>query len=286
MIFDKNKSEDKIEKNVHCPYCDSENAILIHKTTSKKVSLQLPAYGLKFILSLLYLSIIQVWIHGYKLIEAIKVIDTVTYVFCPMCGNTYSMAPPEMIKEEVQAPKFYRVKNGKVIMGMCKGVSEYTGIPLLWVRIMTIFYGLTIIGVFLYFLIGACIPYKEDAEIEETDRKLYRIRKGKDITGLCKGFSAYTNIPTGWVRLITVIFFPITILPYFIISAFIPVKENVEAGIKRKKLYKIKENKVFFGLCAGFSKCYGMPRWFWRILGVLLFPVYLILSAVIPTEEE
>ena len=286
MAFGQNKNSDIVEKDVHCPYCDSDHAILINKTTSKKVSLQLPAFGLKFVLSLIYLSFIHIWINGCKIIEAIKVIDSVTYVFCPNCGNSYSRAPSEVIKEEIHEPKLYRIKKGRICMGLCKGISEYTGISLLWVRIMTVFYGFTIIGAILYFLIGMCIPYREDAENGIDKRKFYRIKNGKDIKGVCKGFSVYTDIPVGWVRLITLILSPLLVIPYFIICAFVPYKENAESGIVRKKLYKVKDHKVFFGLCAGFSERYGKPRWFWRIFGVLLFPIYLILSAVIPTKEE
>ena len=86
-----------IAKDVHCPYCDSANAVLLNKTSSRKFAFQLPAFGLKFVLSLLYLSIIHICINGFKLFETIKTIDNVTYVFCPNCGNSYSMAPPEQI---------------------------------------------------------------------------------------------------------------------------------------------------------------------------------------------
>ena len=150
-----------IVKDIHCPYCNSEHAILINRAESKKMSLQLPSFGLKTILSLLYLSVIYVWIHGYKLIELKKETENVTYGFCPHCGNGYSMAPPESVKEETKEPKFYRIRENKVIMGMCKGISEYTGISVLWVRILTVAYGLTFIGAILYFLISICIPFKE-----------------------------------------------------------------------------------------------------------------------------
>ena len=93
-----------ILKDIHCPFCGSEKALLLSRTTSKKISIQLPAFGLKFILSLIFLSVLHVWINGYKLIEAVKEINNVTYGFCPECGNSYSMAPPEAIKEEVVYP--------------------------------------------------------------------------------------------------------------------------------------------------------------------------------------
>lgn len=280
-----------VAKDVHCPFCETDNAILLNKTTSRKISLQLPAYGLKFVLSLLYLAFVQIWINGYKLIEAIKTIDNVTYGFCPRCGNSYSMAPPETVKKEVKEPKFYRIKDGKVVMGMCKGIAEYTGIPLLWVRIMTVLYCLSIIGLLLYFLIGACVLYKEDADKGIKYKKYYRIRKGKDLLGVCRGFSEYTDIPVMWVRLLTVLLGLtfVGVIAYLIICLFIPYKEDVEEGKERKKLYKIKDGKVVLGLCAGFAKYSNMPLWLVRTLTiVLVFPLvlYWIVGALVPNEES
>ena len=71
------------------------------------------------------------------------------------------------VKEEVKEPKFYRVREGKAIMGFCTGVSKYTGIPLLWVRIMGVFYGITLVGIALYFLISICVPFEEDVNGEQ-----------------------------------------------------------------------------------------------------------------------
>lgn len=285
MRLRQNTDETVIEKDVHCPYCDKDEALLISKMTSKRLSLQSPAYGLKFLLSVVYLYIYPM-IHGFKIIETTKKTDSITYVFCPHCGNTYSLGAPEVIKEEVHEPKFYRIKKRKVCMGMCTGISEYTGIPLLWVRIMTVFYGLMIIGLFLYFLVGMCVPYKDDAENGTDKGKFYRIKSGKDIKGVCKGFAVHNDISVGWVRLITLILAPLMLIPYFITVAAVPYKENAENGKVRKKLRKTHDKKVIFGLCAGFTERFGKPRWMWRIFAVPLFPVYFILSAVIPTKED
>lgn len=92
MAHNKNKENEIIERDIHCPYCNTDHAVLLSKTTSKKISIQLPSYGLKFLLSLLYLYIVQVMIYGFKLIEAVKVIDNVTYAFCPNCGNKIGRA--------------------------------------------------------------------------------------------------------------------------------------------------------------------------------------------------
>lgn len=170
MISKANNDDCVIVKDIHCPYCNSEKAIMICKTEAKKISIQLPAYGLKYVLSILYLSFLYMWIHGYKIIEAKKEINNITYGFCPNCGNGYSMAPPETVKEELKEPKFCKVQNGKVIMGLCNGISEYTGISILWVRIMTVLYGLTVVGALLYFLIGACVPFQEEIKAETSQK--------------------------------------------------------------------------------------------------------------------
>lgn len=163
----KNHSEMIIERNVYCPYCESQEAILIGKTVSTKSSLQFPIYGLKFGLSLLYLHFYAVWKYGYKLLEMVRVINSVTYVFCPKCGNSYTMNPVGSVEEITEAEPFYRYEEGKKIMGICKGISEYTGISLLWVRIMTVIYGLTIVGAIFYFLIALVVPIKENVISEE-----------------------------------------------------------------------------------------------------------------------
>lgn len=158
---------------------------------------------------------------------------------------------------------------------------------------MTVIYGFTVIGAIVYFLAGACIPFKEDTDTGINDRKMYRVRKGSDITGLCKGFSEYTGIPVAWVRLFNILFSITVIFPllYFIISAFTPVKEDIEQGIKKKKLYKVKEGKCIFGLCKGFSECKKVPLWIVRVVTVILSIVtvslfYLIAAAIIPTKED
>lgn len=220
-----------ILKDVHCPYCGDDNAFLINEKTTSVIGLRLPAFGLKFVLSLIYLSIVHIWIYGCKLIEVTKERTYVTYGFCPKCGNSYSAGAPEEVKNESEDPKLYKVRNGKAITGLCKGISEYTGIPVLWVRIMTVLYSFTIIGAFLYFLIAACIPTKEDAENGLTDKKFYKAKDGKVIMGLCKGFSEYTDIPVVWVRILTVIL-GLTVIGtilYFILGAVAHTKDDENA---------------------------------------------------------
>ena len=158
------KQNELIERDLHCPYCGKDHAVLFSRTVSRKLSYQYPAYGLKFVLSLIYLSVLHILVYGLKFFEFVTEYNDITYVFCPDCGQSYSMNPPEVVKEQTEAPKFYRIKNGKTIMGVCRGISEYTGISLAWIHILTVLYGLLGIGVIVYLAIGICTEYKEDVE--------------------------------------------------------------------------------------------------------------------------
>lgn len=131
-----------IMSECHCPYCEKDKAVLINKEVSRKWSLQLPAFGLKFLFSVLYLSFIHIFRYGMKLIEVVKKTDILTYCFCPECGNAYSLNAPKEITDEIADNKLYKIVKGKLIMGICKGISVLTEIPLLWIRIVTVIYGI------------------------------------------------------------------------------------------------------------------------------------------------
>ena len=167
MSSQQNKDTSIILKDVHCPYCDGDNALLITRVTSKRISLRMPSHGLKNTLSMLFLSLPYVWVHGYKLFEAVKELDSVTYGFCPNCGNSYSMAPPPSIKEETEEPKFRRVREKKAILGVCTAIAKHTGLSIVGVRVMMAFYGLTGIGAIFYFLFGLMLPFEEDVKGDE-----------------------------------------------------------------------------------------------------------------------
>ena len=39
MAHNQNKENEIIEKEIHCPYCNTDHAVLLSKTTSKKISI-------------------------------------------------------------------------------------------------------------------------------------------------------------------------------------------------------------------------------------------------------
>ena len=228
-----NKDSSIILRDIHCPYCGKDNALLMSRKSASTISLRFPAFGLRFILSLIYLSFLHVWRYGYKLMEITKGRDYTTYGFCPSCGNSYSAGPPDEVMAEVNDPKFYRVRKGKAITGYCKGISEYTDIPVLWIRIITVIFGLTLIGTFFYFLIAVCIPFREDAESGAiADKKFRKAKKGegKVFMGICKGISEYTEISVAWIRILMV-FLGLTVIGaivYFIVGKIAKTKGQTD----------------------------------------------------------
>ena len=234
MASGQNKESNVILRDIHCPYCNNDSALLISEKTQSVIGFRWPAFGLRFILSFIYLSLLHIWRYGFKMIEVTKERVYTTYGFCPGCGNSYSAGAPEDVKAEAYEPNLYRFRKGKVITGYCKGVSEYTGIPVLWVRITTVLFGLTLIGTFFYFLIAVCIPFKEDVESGAIkDKKFYKAKKGqgKVFMGLCRGISNYTEISVAWIRILMV-FLGLTIIGaivYFIIGKVAKTEDDKNA---------------------------------------------------------
>ena len=65
--------------------------------------------------------------------------------------------------------RLYRVNENKVILGVCSGISEYTGTDVGVVRIITVLVALfTGIPILLYLIIGLVLPIKE-VEIERAE---------------------------------------------------------------------------------------------------------------------
>jgi phage shock protein PspC (stress-responsive transcriptional regulator) len=66
-------------------------------------------------------------------------------------------------------------------------------------------------------------------------RKLYRIKEGQWLAGVCVGIAAYSEIDVDWIR--TVLFFGILVtagillVPYLIVAFFLPVVPTHEAWL-------------------------------------------------------
>lgn len=159
-----------IERDIHCPYCDSDKALLISGLTDKRTILQLPDYGSRYWLSVFFTCGMHLLVHGIPMIEKKRVYEYTTYGFCPHCGKTYNAGVPAKISKE-KVHKLYRSSKNKVMLGLCSGIAEYTGLSVMLVRIMMIVYGLAIIPAFAYFVLGGLdiIPMNPKENKENND---------------------------------------------------------------------------------------------------------------------
>jgi phage shock protein PspC (stress-responsive transcriptional regulator) len=69
-----------------------------------------------------------------------------------------------MIKEMLNmSKKFYRIKNGKMLLGVCSGLAEYFNVDVVIIRILWLILLFTFgSGFLLYFAIAFVSPAKKD----------------------------------------------------------------------------------------------------------------------------
>ena len=98
------------------------------------------------------------------------------------------------------ASKLYRLRNDKIVGGVCAGLAQYFKADVSIIRILMIlvmfYYGS---GILLYAILWAILPVSNEP-ITHLKKRLYRATDGKIIAGVAKGLGAYLNIPVGWMR--------------------------------------------------------------------------------------
>lgn len=90
-----NNNQVIIERDMFCPYCQKNSAVLISETINTKNVIGCAPVGLKN--SLLMVCTVGCWtlIKGYPLLDKKEEITTNIYGFCPCCGNTYPIIKPK-----------------------------------------------------------------------------------------------------------------------------------------------------------------------------------------------
>lgn len=131
-----------IERNIHCPFCDKDEALLLHELTGQRSTLQYPDFGKKFWLRIVFTFGISAIVHGLPFCEIKRSYDHVTYGFCPHCGNSFNASCPDQMQKK--EPKLYRRTSNKIVMGIASGIAAYTDLPLLLIRAVMILYALMI----------------------------------------------------------------------------------------------------------------------------------------------
>ena len=91
----KNNNLVVIERDVFCPYCNQNSAVLISETVKKKKTIGCAAIGCKDALLLYATGCLWAIVCGFPLLDVKEDNQTSMYGFCPCCGNTYPVIKPE-----------------------------------------------------------------------------------------------------------------------------------------------------------------------------------------------
>jgi len=91
----KNNNLVVIERDVFCPYCNQNSAVLISETIKKKKTIGCAAIGCKDALLLYVTGCCWAIVCGFPLLDVREDNQTSMYGFCPCCGNTYPVIKPE-----------------------------------------------------------------------------------------------------------------------------------------------------------------------------------------------
>jgi phage shock protein PspC (stress-responsive transcriptional regulator) len=95
--------------------------------------------------------------------------------------------------------KLFRTVNDKVIGGVCGGIAAYFNVDPIFIRVAALLACFGGVGIILYIVGIVVLPKSFD--ISFSGKRLYKIKEGKVIDGVCNGIGHYFSIPTLYVRL-------------------------------------------------------------------------------------
>ena len=118
--------------------------------------------------------------------------------------------------------------NDRMVAGVCSAIANAIGIDPLWIRVLVITAGvLAFPWAFVAYVIAAIIIPKDDSETIEFEpyKKVYRIKEGKKIGGVCAGLEKYFDVDVVGIRLLFVLstFMGFGLLFYLILWMITPL---------------------------------------------------------------
>ena len=143
-----------IERDVHCPYCDSDKALLISEISEQRSILQMPDYGKKYWLCVIFTFGLYMLVHGFPMIEKKRGYHGYHAGIIHHCGKTYNAGVPASKVNKTKSPKLYRSLEQKKIFGICGGIAEFTGLSVKLVRIVMVLYCFGFMPAIIYFILG------------------------------------------------------------------------------------------------------------------------------------
>lgn len=100
MNFNNENAQTIIERDVHCPYCDSDKALLISELADKRSVLKMPDLDRKYWLSLIFTFGLYAFVHGFPFIEKKRVYDYNTYGFARIAVRHIMQAFPILLQQK------------------------------------------------------------------------------------------------------------------------------------------------------------------------------------------
>lgn len=163
MNLNTNNAQTIVDHNVYCPYCKSTDAFLISDVTDQSTKLQIPDYGLKYWLCVIFTFGVYMLVRGFPMLEKKRTYSYATYGFCSHCGKSYSAGvPAAAIRSEAQNDTLYLSRYERKIKGLCGGIAEFTELPVKLVRLVMVLYSLSVVPLILYFIFAWILEENPD----------------------------------------------------------------------------------------------------------------------------
>ncbi len=113
--------------------------------------------------------------------------------------------------------------------------------------------------------------YQQQTYTTDAPKRLYRDENNKVLGGVCSGMANYLGIDPVIARVLFVIFFGISFIPYLIMWVAIPGTSSAVIGSQRKRLFRDAEDKVIAGVCSGLAQYFNLSIWIPRLLFLIPF---------------
>ncbi len=101
--------------------------------------------------------------------------------------------------------------------------------------------------------------------------RLYRDENNKVLGGVCSGIANYFGIDPLVIRILAVVAFGISFIPYLVLWVTIPSTATQVIGSPRKRLFRDMDDKILGGVASGLSHYLGINLWVVRLLFLIPF---------------
>jgi phage shock protein PspC (stress-responsive transcriptional regulator) len=108
-------------------------------------------------------------------------------------------------------------------------------------------------------------------EQHTTTKRLYRDENHKVIAGVCSGVANYVGVDPVVVRILTILFVGVTLIPYIILWIAVPSSTSAVIGAQRRRLFRDPDGKMIAGVCSGLAQYFNINVWIPRVLFLLPF---------------